>query len=536
MHSKQRGEEADETVARLIAVEDPNEPTEIVVHVNKLKEGWDVTNLYTIVPLRAGRSRTLVEQSIGRGLRLPYGRRVGVPAVDRLTIVAHDMFQAIIDEANNPDSIIRTGVVIGRDIPIEGKKTLTIQPEVVEQICMALNEANDRATVFHSEAEQQVATATLEVIKRYESLPRSLTLSDRAVQEQIIADVKDYVTPAQRQLEGLEEAPDVAAIVARTTELFIERTIDIPRIIVVPKGEVSCGFNDFELEVSGIRLQPVDDDILIEHLRTHKRERLSDGSGTVIEDRPENYLVRVLMDFDDISYDDHAALLYKLAGQVVSHLRSYLPGEDAVTNVLQYHQPQLGELIHAQMQDHYWEKAADYEAQVSKGFMSLRQSNFSIASNENIRFFRDPVEDRQNIRGMLFNGFKRCLYSTQRFHSDSERRFAILLEDEQDELKWFKPAEGHFRIYVSQKYAEYEPDFVVENATTKYLCEPKAANDMRDNDVQAKARAAYEWCRYATVHEQEHGGKPWQYLLIPHDAIKATSNLQGLAAAYSWQP
>ena len=355
VHSKQRGEEADETVARLLAVEDPNEPTEIVVHVNKLKEGWDVTNLYTIVPLRAGRSRTLVEQSIGRGLRLPYGERVGVPAVDRLTIVAHDMFQAIIDEANNPDSIIRTGVVIGRDIPLEGKKTVTVQPEMVEQICAALNEETDEPTDFPSEAERQVASATLEVIKQYENLPRSFELSSPDMQERIIKDVIDYVAPAQRELEGMaEEEPDIPAIVARATEIFIEHTIDIPRIIVVPKGEVSCGFHDFELDVEGIRLQPVDDDILIQHLRTHQRERLSDGSGIVAEDRPENYLVRVLMDFDDISYDDHAGLLYKLAGQVVNHLRSYLPDEDAVTNVLQYHQQQLGELIHSQMQAHYW--------------------------------------------------------------------------------------------------------------------------------------------------------------------------------------
>ena len=64
-----------------------------------LKEGWEVTNLYTIVPLRAANSRTLVEQSIGRGLRLPYGKRVGIPAVDRLTIVSHDRFQEIIDHS-----------------------------------------------------------------------------------------------------------------------------------------------------------------------------------------------------------------------------------------------------------------------------------------------------------------------------------------------------------------------------------------------------------------------------------------------------
>ena len=94
-------------IERLLKVEHTDEPTEIVIHVNMLKEGWDVTNLYTIVPLRAANARILIEQSIGRGLRLPYGKRTGVDAVDTLNIVAHDKFQEIIDEANKPDSAIR---------------------------------------------------------------------------------------------------------------------------------------------------------------------------------------------------------------------------------------------------------------------------------------------------------------------------------------------------------------------------------------------------------------------------------------------
>jgi len=537
VHSRQRGEEADETVARLLAVEDPNEPTEVVVHVNKLKEGWDVTNLYTIVPLRAGRSRTLVEQSIGRGLRLPYGERVGVPAVDRLTIVAHDMFQAIIDEANEPGSIIRTGVVIGRDIPMDGKKTVTVQPGFVEQIYVAPDKEGEQQDMpFASEEEQAVAQLTLDVVEKYEHLPSSTDLKAKDVQEQIVRDVTEAYSPAQASLEGLEAGPDIAGIVAKTTDMLIERTIDIPHITVLPTGEVSCGFHDFDLDAEGIRLQPVDDEILIEHLRSHQREHLSDGSGTMAEGSPEHHVVRMLTDFDDIAYDDHAALLYKLAGQLVTHLRSYLPDEEAVSNVLQYHQKQLGELIHMQMQDHYWEKATDYEVRVSKGFTTLRPGNFSIPANEEIRFFRDPVEDRQNIRGMLFNGFKHCLYPTQRFHSDSERRFAILLEDEQEDLKWFKPAEGHFKIHYAHNNPAYEPDFVVETEAAKYLCEPKAAKDMQDEEVQAKARAAWEWCRHATEHEQQHAGKQWKYLLIPHDAITSTMTLQGLAAAYTWQP
>ena len=110
--SSQTGKAEEEMIERLLKVEQTDEPTEIVIHVNMLKEGWDVTNLYTIVPLRAANARILIEQSIGRGLRLPYGKRTGVMAVDRLNIVAHDKFQEIIDEANRPDSAIRLQAVV----------------------------------------------------------------------------------------------------------------------------------------------------------------------------------------------------------------------------------------------------------------------------------------------------------------------------------------------------------------------------------------------------------------------------------------
>jgi type III restriction enzyme len=61
--SSRTGAEEDMMVQRLLSVGSPDEPTEIVVHVNMLKEGWDVTNLYTIVPLRAANARILIEQS-----------------------------------------------------------------------------------------------------------------------------------------------------------------------------------------------------------------------------------------------------------------------------------------------------------------------------------------------------------------------------------------------------------------------------------------------------------------------------------------
>ena len=129
--SSRSGADEEEMITRLLKVEHAEEPTEIVIHVNMLKEGWDVTNLYTIVPLRAANARILIEQSIGRGLRLPYGRRTGVTAVDRLNIVAHDKFQEIIDEANRPDSAIHLQAVV-LDSDLLGQKMVTVvaQPQL----------------------------------------------------------------------------------------------------------------------------------------------------------------------------------------------------------------------------------------------------------------------------------------------------------------------------------------------------------------------------------------------------------------------
>ncbi|MBA7517558.1 hypothetical protein ES705_09612 [subsurface metagenome] len=62
----------DEQIQELLKLEEPDNEKEIVIHVNKLKEGWDVKAIYTIIPLRASISEILVEQTIGRGVRLPF--------------------------------------------------------------------------------------------------------------------------------------------------------------------------------------------------------------------------------------------------------------------------------------------------------------------------------------------------------------------------------------------------------------------------------------------------------------------------------
>lgn len=538
VHSNQRGEEKDENVQRLLAIENPDDPTEIVIHVDQLKEGWDVTNLYTIVPLRAFNSRTLIEQAIGRGLRLPYGKRVGVDAVDRLTIVAHDRFQEIIDEANRGDSILKMGlVIIGKDIPEKHSKAIDI-PTNLEQRLVGSPSLDGQAVteqkaLFNTEPERKAAKAALDAIQHFERLHSSRDLNSKEVQEQIANRVAEAIRPAQAALPTMEDEVDVEDVVAQVTAQFIEMSIDIPKIVVVPSDDATYGFRDFNLDCKNIRLQPVSKDILIQNLQNNERYKLQQSSGVAAEQRLEDYLIRGLIDFDDISYDEHAELLYKLAGEMVSHLHSYLADDDEVLNVLVCHNRQLVDVIYAQMQQHYFETATSYEVKITKGFRTLHSTNVLAAADEDIRPFRQPVDDRKYIRGMVFGGFSKCLYPSQKFDSDSERRFAVILENDDTALKWFKPGRGVFSIHYRSGIDEgdYEPDFVVETKTGKYLCEPKQKDMLGDPVVIAKAEAAYQWCRNAS----QVTGTPWTYLLIPHDAIDESKTLAGLAATYEYQ-
>ena len=538
VHSNLRGEESDEATQRLLSVEHDQE-TEIVIHVNKLKEGWDVTNLYTIVPLRASASEILTEQTIGRGLRLPFGVRTGVASIDRLTIIAHDKFQSIIDAANDPNSIIRKAITIGEggDVPAEKTQAISV-PSVLESMFMVKETVQQypggRApqSPLDTEEKRQIASVVLDVVKQFERLESSSRLQEPEVKKQITERVKEVLAPAQLQLEGVKPLVDVSAIVDVVTKTVVELTIDLPNIILVPTSEVSFGYKDFDLQnLSSIRVQPVSQEILIQHLRTNERSFLISEKNSAKEDRLENYLIRALIDHDEIEYDSHSDLLYKLSGQVVEHIRSYLKDDELVENVLIYHQKPLSEFIFAQMKQHYWETPTDYEVRVNRGFTMLRPNNYSIASSELPRDFRAPVSEKTAIKRMIFTGFQKCCYPLQKFDSDPERRFAVVLEDDKTVLRWMKPAVGHFQIEWKSG-VPYQPDFVVETDTEKFICKPKAENEMNSEEVQLKAKAATRWCEHATKHAKEHGGKPWSYLLIPNTEIVANRTIDGLRASH----
>lgn len=88
------------TQRRLDELDQPESPVLAVVSVNKLKEGWDVKNIAVVVTLRAMASEVLTQQTMGRGLRLPFGKYTGVWQIDQLDIIAHQSFAELLNAEN----------------------------------------------------------------------------------------------------------------------------------------------------------------------------------------------------------------------------------------------------------------------------------------------------------------------------------------------------------------------------------------------------------------------------------------------------
>ncbi|MBV6499245.1 MAG: hypothetical protein CJBNEKGG_01697 [Prosthecobacter sp.] len=541
--SSKTGAEEEQMISDLLKVEQNDEPTEIVIHVNMLKEGWDVTNLYTIVPLRAANARILIEQSIGRGLRLPYGERTGVAAVDRLSIIAHDKFQEIIDEANKPGSTIKMQQLI-LTTDEAGEKTATVvsesnlkaklgfQPE--NQTSSTENAGKDTKPAFDTPEKQRVAQIAYDVIKRLEAkteqVPTMEALQTPEVQSFIVQEVaaQYHAGPQQLEMETIAPKIDVAAIVSETTSLVVKEMIPIPRILVVPKGEVKSWFEPFTLELANMKFPVPSKDLWVHNLHTNKGEAVTVSNDGAREKRMEDYVVSGLVDFDDVSYDTNADLLYDLATQTVNHFRSYLP-EEEIWQVLHFHQKDIANAIHAQMHKHFREEVAGYDVVISKGFTELKDSAYTAKKDQPPLDYRQSPADKSNMAKYLFGGFQKCLYPVQKFDSDSERRLACILE--RDAIKWLKPAKGQFQMFYRDgaDQREYVPDFVAETESTIYMLEPKAKTEVDDPIVLAKKTVAETWCLNASDYNAKHGGKPWKYVLIPHDRIADNMSLEVLA-------
>ena len=534
VHSKQKGAESDFNTRLLLDVEKPDNPVEIVIHVNMLKEGWDVNNLYTIVPLRTAASKILREQMVGRGLRLPYGERTGDKDVDAVMLTAHDKFADIIAEAQKGDSIFKAGNVI---------KAEEIVPEQVTYTQLTIEVEADKAleTAYQQTGIQKTDTADALLQKATELITEAVTAHIQtspehtvtpAQAQQIVAEVSEKVSE-DRDLGDVfreNEMPIVAWMLHQTTETHRAaqaKFIPIPRIKVTDAGVEEYVFVDFDLDMSEFTHAPIKNELLIQNLEDMQDRRRIKGDAIDFEGyNPKKVILEQLRAKPEIDYEKCSDLLFKLITQLCDHYVVRY-GINGMQNIVMMHKRDIGNKIYKQMMQHFYcENGFLQEEVVGTRNYNLQQSyHYKVE----VGLFDDFTED---IRSVLFTGIKRGVFSTAKFDSkEGELTLARVLETDADVQNWLRPHPKEFNITYNHG-RNYEPDFVVETESTIYLVEVKGEDKLKDSDVIAKKKRGIQYCEVASRWGKANGYKEWRYLFIHSKQVMPNSSFMILAKRF----
>lgn len=529
IHSKRRGSrEAD--IDLLTNVEEWDNPIEIVIHVDMLKEGWDVNNLYTIVPLRTAASKILREQMVGRGLRLPFGARTGVKEVDSVYLTAHDKFDELLEEAQSGESIFKAGNFIKAE-EIDPKKTKTTQLDYVFPGEMT----QDLKELGLEETEKNIKTVEKinKIIKTKISSGFTSVTRQKPTKEELKKEILKEINKDEDLAETYEKSEFPYELwLDNKTKKYIAETynkfIPIPLIKVTDAGKEEYKFVDFDIDLNEFNHVPISNDLLIQNLENmNDRSRIKGQNIDFDGYNPIKSLLDELKNKAEIDYEEAAELLFKLINQVISHYDDR-HGDNGMKNIIMMNKRDIGNKIYNQMlrSDHFYYSNGLLEEEV----IDLSREN--IATSYNYLVEKKLYEEPEGVlRDNLFGGITKGVFTEAKFDSKPELLFARVIETDPDVLNWLRPNFQQFKIYYNRN-KRYEPDFVVETDTTVYLVEVKGENMINDPDVLAKKERAIKYCEICTEWGRANEYKEWKYLFIPAGQINMSSSFMNLAMRF----
>lgn len=520
IHSGTKGAESDENVSRLLAVEQPTSNVEIVIHVNMLKEGWDVKNLYTIIPLRASISEILTEQTIGRGLRLPFdGKITGEYDLDALEIISHDQYAKLIQEAK--DSPIFKFKELNED-DLRPVKTVPVAHKFID-----LDNVLDRISkggnvLFTSELtnEQRLNEVVQEIVAeetaKYEMITK-LGAESEEVKQVIKEQPTLFEVAAPTEAAKKFDPAVLEADLKDRLRKYAQASIDVPHIITET-------YTDRKLEPFDVKVNIGPFELVEQRVLTHElasgEERIGEQLDVMEIENPRAFLAGRLIDTIeelDVANDKEAVLA--LVDGYISQIDKSADDFKKITHL--YRDAIIRDLKN-QVESHIQDESK-VEAQVRSGFIKFRPYSKTVLEKDGIVSYTQQVH-RSDVKRYLFEGFIKSLYPQVTFDSTPEKDFAAILEKDPDVVKWIRPPEGN--IPILYKGRNYNPDFIVQTNMTKYIIEVKARNELEpqiDQEVKDKAIAAIRWCKLASDVEKQF---KWEYKLIPDDVIKPGYDLK----------
>ncbi|MGO1737117.1 MAG: DEAD/DEAH box helicase [Leucobacter sp.] len=493
------------TLNQLQTMDSPSSDIRAVVSVNKLKEGWDVKNVAVMVTLRAMTSEILTQQTLGRGLRLPFGKWTGVRHIDQLDIIAHDSFRRLLKEQRVLSSF---GIDQVQD------ERLTPIPPPTHEIDSGTSGPRDIAPSSSATVAEIVspsgAEGTSHVYVNEETGTGVVVLDDDA----------DFD----------EDAVDKEPVVVRVNERFEGTSFTFPATTL--KREQApfrlTSISDKDFEEAARKITDTGDVLEREAIVVGGRELTTDSQEEVTVDAlPESplevkkALALAILSLSSVeATDENKSYVRQVIVEIIMRSSGI---SDWTVKAAQSAVYQVRQVVETRAAQHARELPA---TPVIAPVVLPIGTEFTLPLDKAILPKLPTTSKGDSFKPHEYYGaWDKGLFEAASFDSFStEYRIAAIL-NKSNRIQWWKRLYRSDNAHIAYTVTNfYYPDFVArDNAGTYWVIEGKAQSGADDETVHKKRLAAEEVIRMLRTHPA-FVGQNWGYIIaFESDVAKADS-------------
>jgi type III restriction enzyme len=481
----------DESLAALSTIEDPASPIRIVISVGMLKEGWDVKNVYVIASMRALVSEILTEQTLGRGMRLPFGKYTGIEILDTVEVVAHEKYADLLKKA---------GVLNQAFVDHRTRSVLRVNAQGQTVSVSETSESNATPIVPTSETAPSISVSS------DDPTPVVTTVEDRVVQNE------ETNLKLKQEIRRDPQSPIIHIPVLKMTEVKSSFSLaDITDSQAFRKlGATLAADPDGELNRTLVSAKVIEgaDGLKRTALITRKAaDKLKSPTSLFPETDLRKGLTELVLS---------SSAVPARKGQVKAFqplLDAFIEGigEHAIA-ILSANQDRAGARLVALVeteQRRYMAKPTYDEVIQIRDFDPTRLNE------------RPESEDRFGAfsRSTAYIGWERSMMPVVWFDSSTERTVANVVDGDDSVAWWLRLHINDLPILWNSAGRNYNPDLIViEKTGFHWIVETKMDKEMQTAEVRAKREAAVRWANHVSADDAV--SDVWKYLLLSETDVE----------------
>ncbi|CAI36683.1 DNA restriction-modification system, restriction enzyme [Corynebacterium jeikeium] len=517
------------TLRRLDELDSPASTVRAIVSVDRLKEGWDTKRVAVMCALRAMSSDILTQQTMGRGLRLPYGVRTGIAGLDQLDILSHKSFKSLLKDEDVLHSFglgdAAQGAISGMDVEesfLQGEQQVQPQTGVAGH---GDNQATPGAgstawpgpqaggnDADAGQAGASTAGETTQVTGGENGGVKFRRVGDdESMQNQ--NPIPATVIKVNHEFAG-KTFLFPSTVMAKATSPFLLSHIDDEDIIRAAK-RVSDSKEALTREEIVVRRDKLD---------TKRSADAEVESAPVAEDVVIKELTRRVFGLGVVTQDKKNAIT--LARYILPTFMQNAGIDHWTEKAKQSAVDELVALVNAKAKEH----ASNLQTETT-----IVPVELPIDEVVTLPFGKGVLQQLSKDQQAKFkprefyDGWNRGLFPAASFDSWGGEYLLALLLNYTSDIVWWK------RLYVSDGASimyntkdTYYPDFVAQDAAgTMWIIEGKSDKGRDDETVQAKRAAARVLVR-ELLSEDDFEGQEWGYVIAYESDIRASESWEDL--------